>query len=47
MNALSPVLAIRIVSVLTIRGKTFSFVNAYATSEAHGHAVTVGGNLDF
>lgn len=47
MNALSPVLSIRIIYVVTIRGNAFSFLNAYAASEAHGHAGPVGGNLDF
>lgn len=47
MNALSPVLAIRIVHVVRIRGNAFSFLNAYVASEAHGHAGPVGGNLDF
>lgn len=47
MNAVSPVLAIRIVYVGTICGNAFSFLNAYAASEAHGHGGPVGGNLDF
>lgn len=42
MNASSPVLAVRLVSVLTIQGNTFSFLNACAASEAHGHGGTVG-----